>query len=182
MMAFSGNEEHAYVDSRAHNNLSMTNGCICFESCIRPEPWYIGYIPQLLWPYCYYKLDTNVIRTVQIKIVSYLWYFFQPISIQDSHFIICIINWVVHWLTAVVSDSIPRVWQNMYFYCSNYVGNQFIIAIRHLRGLWYIANVPQLRAVSRHSALRHAKEQSLAVVYWPYTTPPGALLLNYIVW
>jgi hypothetical protein len=26
----------------------------------------------------------------------------------------------------------------VYFYCSNYVGNQFIIAIRHLGGLWCI--------------------------------------------
>ena len=39
---------------------------------------------------------------------------------------------------------IPRVWQNIYFYCSNYVGNQFIIAIRHLGGLWYKANKPGL--------------------------------------
>ena len=38
--------------------------------------------------------------------------------------------------------------------------------------MWYIANIPRLRSVSRHSALRR-------VVYWPYTTPPQALLLNY---
>uniref|UniRef100_A0A8C7DP79 Neurofascin homolog (chicken) a n=1 Tax=Oncorhynchus kisutch TaxID=8019 RepID=A0A8C7DP79_ONCKI len=31
-----------------------------------------------------------------------------------------------------------------YFYCSNYVGNQFIIAITHLGGLWYMANIPRL--------------------------------------
>ena len=39
-----------------------------------------------------------------------------------------------------ISDLIPRVWQNMYFYCSNYISNQFIIAIRHLRvcGVWPI--------------------------------------------
>ena len=40
------------------------------------------------------------------------------------------------------------------FYCSNYICNQFIIAISHLRGLWYMVNIPRLRAVSRHSALR----------------------------
>jgi hypothetical protein len=28
--------------------------------------------------------------------------------------------------------------------------------------------------------LRHTKEQPLAVVYWPYTTPPLALLINCI--
>jgi hypothetical protein len=32
-----------------------------------------------------------------------------------------------------ISDRIPRVWQNTYLYCSNYVGNKFIIAIRHLK-------------------------------------------------
>ena len=74
---------------------------------------------------------------------------------------------------------IPRVWQNMYFYCSNYFGNRFIIAISHLWGLWYIANIPWLRAVFKYSALRRVYEQSLAVVYWPYTTPPRALLLKY---
>ena len=55
-----------------------------------------------------------------------------------------------------ISDRIPWVGQNMYFYCSNYVGNQFIIAIRHLRVLWYMANIPRLRAVSRHSVLPRA--------------------------
>ena len=40
------------------------------------------------------------------------------------------------------------VYHNIYFYCSNYIGNQFMIAIRHLGGLWYMANIPQLRAVS----------------------------------
>ena len=30
---------------------------------------------------------------------------------------------------------------------------QFIIAIRHLGGLWYLTNIPRL---SRHSALHHA--------------------------
>uniref|UniRef100_A0A8C7D7R5 Neurofascin homolog (chicken) a n=1 Tax=Oncorhynchus kisutch TaxID=8019 RepID=A0A8C7D7R5_ONCKI len=56
-----------------------------------------------------------------------------------------------------------------YFYCSNYVGNQFIIAITHLGGLWYMANIPRLMAVSRHSAL---------CICWPYTTPPRTILLN----
>ena len=45
--------------------------------------------------------------------------------------------------------------------------------------LWYIANIPCLRAVSRHSALCRAEEQPLAMVYLPYTTTPCALLLNY---
>ena len=49
-----------------------------------------------------------------------------------------------------ISDRIPRVWQNTYFYCSNYVGNHFIMAIRHLVCLRYMANIPRLRAVSRH--------------------------------
>ena len=78
-----------------------------------------------------------------------------------------------------ISDCIPWVWQNIDFYCSNYVGNQFIITIRHLRGLWYIANIPQRRAGPRHSAMHRASEQTLAVVYWPHTTPPRALLLNF---
>ena len=55
----------------------------------------------------------------------------------------------------------------MSFYSSNYIGNQFIIAIRDIGGLSYMVNIPRLRAVSRHSALRRA-----------YTTPHRALLLN----
>ena len=38
--------------------------------------------------------------------------------------------------------------KNIYFDCSNYVGNQFIIEIRNLRSLWYMADIPRLRAVS----------------------------------
>ena len=64
-----------------------------------------------------------------------------------------------------ILDRIPRVGPKMTFCCFNYVGNQFIIAIRHLGGSLYMANIPQLTAVSRHSVLRRAQEQSLAVVY-----------------
>jgi hypothetical protein len=38
-----------------------------------------------------------------------------------------------------------------------------------------MANIPWLRAVS---ALCHTEEQPLAVVYWAYTTPPLALIVN----
>ena len=84
-----------------------------------------------------------------------------------------LIGWLPWYIRA------KREWQNIYFYCSIYIGNQFIIAIWHLGGLWYMANIPRLRAVSRHSALCRAEGQSLAVEYWPYTTPHRALLLNY---
>ena len=55
------------------------------------------------------------------------------IAMIFNRVMITIINWVVRalstdWLTAVV-------YQTVFFYCSNYVGNQFIIAIRHLWGL-----------------------------------------------
>ena len=68
-----------------------------------------------------------------------------------------IINWVARalnadWLTNPYTTGMTKI----YFYCSNYVGNQFIIAIRHLWGLWYIANIPWLSVVSRHSAMRLA--------------------------
>ena len=43
-----------------------------------------------------------------------------------------------------IRDRIQRVGQNMYFHRSSYVGNQFIIAVRHLRGLWYIGHIPHL--------------------------------------
>ena len=43
-----------------------------------------------------------------------------------------------------------------FFYCFNYVGNQFVRAIRHLGCLWCIANIPRLRAVSQqHTTLHH---------------------------
>ena len=36
---------------------------------------YFGHIPQTPEvPYCYYKLVTNVIRAVKIKVLSYPWY------------------------------------------------------------------------------------------------------------
>ena len=38
-----------------------------------------------------------------------------------------------------------------------YIGNQFIIAEGILGGLWYMANVPWLRALPRHSVLRHTQ-------------------------
>ena len=81
------------------------------------------------------------------------------------------------WLKAMVYQIVYYGYDNCY--CSNYVGNQFIVAIRHPRGLWYMTNIPQLRAVSRHSALRRAYEEPVAMLYWPYTTPPLALLLYY---
>jgi hypothetical protein len=51
-----------------------------------------------------------------------------------------IINWVVRalnadWLTAMVYQTVYHGYdKTCIFYCSNYVGNQFIIAIRHIRG------------------------------------------------
>ncbi|CDQ95640.1 unnamed protein product, partial [Oncorhynchus mykiss] len=76
----------------------------------------------------------------------------EEIYYMPVRYIYLFINWVVRalnadWLTAVVYQTV---------YCCNYVENQFIIAIRHLRGLWYMANIPQLRDVSRHSTLRRA--------------------------
>ena len=73
-----------------------------------------------------------------------------------------IIDWVVpvlnaDWLTAVVYQTVYHEYDNTYqFYRSNCICNQFIIAIRHLGGLWYMANISRLRAVSRHSTLRRA--------------------------
>ena len=57
-----------------------------------------------------------------------------------------------------ILGPILQVFKNIYIiiYCSIYVGNQFLIAVRHLGGLWYMANKPRLRAVSRHSALLSA--------------------------
>jgi hypothetical protein len=61
-------------------------------------------------------------------------------SIQQCHGIINIINWVVQalnadWLTTVVNQTIYHGYDfDFDFFCSNYVGNQFIIVIRHLLG------------------------------------------------
>ena len=59
---------------------------------------------------------------------------------QTTQFIIVIINMVggalnADFLTAVVYQTIYHEYENFYFYCSNYVSNQLIIAIRHLGGL-----------------------------------------------
>ena len=45
-------------------------------------------------------------------------------------------------------------------------------------GVWYMANIPQLRAVLMNDAKWSAWIQPLAVVYWPYTTSPRSLLLK----
>jgi hypothetical protein len=45
-------------------------------------------------------------------------------------------KWMVRALTALVYQAIYHGYdKNIYFYCSNYIGNQFIKAIRHLGGL-----------------------------------------------
>ena len=49
---------------------------------------------------------------------------------------------------------------NMYFYCSNYVGNQFLIAIRCL---CYIANISQPRGVATY--LRIALSRGILEIY-----------------
>jgi hypothetical protein len=54
-----------------------------------PYPWYIGHIsqpPEV--PYCYYKLVTNIIRSVKIHVLSYPWYtvwYTTAVSIQGSN-------------------------------------------------------------------------------------------------
>ena len=76
----------------------------------------------------------------------------EEIYYMPVRYIYLFINWVVRALNADCLTAV--VYQTVY--CCNYVENQFIIAIRHLRGLWYMANIPQLRDVSRHSTLRRA--------------------------
>ena len=56
------------------------------------------------------------------------------------HIISYIINWVVRdlnvdWLTAVVYQTVYQWYGKTFIDLSGYVGNQFIIAIRHLGGL-----------------------------------------------
>ena len=80
------------------------------------------------------------------------------------------------WLKAVVYKTVYHRYEQKCIFC---VLITLAIAIGNLRGLCYMANIPRLMAVSRHSVLRRAKEQPLAVVHWPYTTLPHALLLNY---
>ena len=44
-----------------------------------------------------------------------------------------------------------------------------------------MANIPRPRAVLKHGTTWSAGIQPLAVVYWPYTTPPHAKLLKYVM-
>ena len=100
---------------------------------------------------------------------------------RKYRFINCVIQALnADWLTAVVYQTVYHGYEKTCIFTDNYVGQQFIIAITYLWVLWDLANIPRLTAVSRHSALRRNLEQPLAVVYWPYTTPPHALLLNSI--
>ena len=47
-----------------------------------------------------------------------------------------------------------------------------------IKVVWYMANIPRLRAILKHNAMRKAWQQPLALVYWQYTTNTrGALLL-----
>jgi hypothetical protein len=61
-------------------------------------------------------------------------------SILYMHIISYFINWVVRdlnvdWLTAVVYQTVYQWYGKTFIDLSGYVGNQFIIAIRHLGGL-----------------------------------------------
>lgn len=76
-------------------------------------------------------------------------------------------------------DLIYRYDAQFLVYSNIYVGNWFIITIRRLGGLWYMANMSLPRAVSRHSALCRTQEQPFGMVYWLYTTPPWTLLVKY---
>ena len=67
--------------------------------------------------------------------------------------IIGIINWVgqalnADWRKAVVYQTVYYGYDKTSICTTNYVGNQFIIAIRHLGGLWYMANTLRLRVES----------------------------------
>jgi hypothetical protein len=105
---------------------------------------------------------------------------------QQINSIIDVQNWVVRalnadWLTAVVYQTVYHGYDKTFiFYCSNYVGNQFITARRHLRVLWYMANMSWQRTMFMHSVMRRAQEQPLAMVYWSYTKHPRALLLKHM--
>ena len=67
----------------------------------------------------------------------------------DSLYFICGVPALnADWLTAVVYQTVYHGYdKTFYFVCSYYVGNQFIIAIRRLGGLWYMAKIPRLRSV-----------------------------------
>jgi hypothetical protein len=93
----------------------------------------------------------------------------------EDKLIITNINWVVRGMnadcpTAVVYQTVyHRLGQNMYFYCSNYIGNQFIIAIRPLGGLWYMTNIPRLKdciqALRVASCTRTTLSRGILAVY-----------------
>ncbi|CDQ68847.1 unnamed protein product [Oncorhynchus mykiss] len=56
-------------------------------------------------------------------------------------------------VTSAAEDKPYTTGMTKVIFIANFVGNQVIIATRHLRGLWYMVNIPRQRAVSRHSAL-----------------------------
>jgi hypothetical protein len=55
---------------------------------------------------------------------------------------------------------------------SSFLNGRSLYIINNARGVWYMDNIPRLRAVLMLNATRSAWIQSLAVVYWPYTTNP----------
>jgi hypothetical protein len=46
----------------------------------------------------------------------------------------------------------------LFFYYSNYVGNQFIIAIRKLSSFWYMTKIPWLSIQFLDNLLQHGRE------------------------
>ena len=113
-------------------------------------------IPEV--PYCCYEQVSNVIRAVKINILSYPWYTVcYKLGGSSPE---C---WLAD--SGGISDCISWVWQNIYFYCSNYVGNQFRIAIRHLGGFWYMASIPQLKALCVASSIRTTLSRGILAIY-----------------
>jgi hypothetical protein len=61
---------------------------------------------------------------------------------------------VIGWQPWFIRPYATGMTDFLLLYCCNYIGNQFIIAIRHLRGLWYIANILCWESVTRGRTMK----------------------------
>ena len=97
-------------------------------------------------------LLTNPSIFVQIVVlcVSYFKYIYR----SYIYFYNCVI-WALNadWLTDVVYQTVHDGYDKTFICIALYVGNQFLIAIRHLRGLWYMVNIRNVSCI--RTALSH---------------------------
>ena len=135
------------------------------------QPWHATHYGRK--PTCCVKLSWILRRTLACCKTDKI----QPDV--DTHHLQRITNWVVQalnadWLTAVVHQTVYHGYDTTFnLYCFNYIGNQFLIAIRHLGGLYgqYTTAKGCVKALHAALCIRTALSCGILALYHPLSVP-----------